>query len=165
MSSDPIWGVGGPMFGLAYKKQESAEEEHKKSCKSFGNNDGGRELQVGKWFPRQLTAASQGYHGRSQAGIHGASELGGAYFTVISRSYIDVNDDQGDVIYYPGPESKTQKKGDPVTLCGGSAQLMVNLSTKPVRVFRAGGPLWTFELTRREGQMPLDQLTSIPTEE
>ncbi|KXS94053.1 hypothetical protein AC578_3379 [Pseudocercospora eumusae] len=122
---------------------QKLKKEHKRSCKFFGKKDGSRELQVGKWFPRQLAAALQGYHGNSQAGIHGASKLGGANSIVISGSYLDVNGDRGDVISCPGPESKTQEKGDPVTLSEGSAQVMVNLSTKqegnpkPVRVFRA----------------------------
>jgi hypothetical protein len=87
----PIWGVNGIYHGLARKVNLETGFRAtvfnpnllhlKKDPKQFGHNG----LEVGQWFPSQLSALFHGAVGSSQGGISGHTALG-AYAIVVSNA-------------------------------------------------------------------------------
>ncbi|KAJ4394643.1 hypothetical protein N0V93_003862 [Gnomoniopsis smithogilvyi] len=141
--SDPIWGQGGIMHGIAPKFGkirtfilDRRYFKEKRRANVFGHNG----LEPGAWFPNQIVALFHGGHGSRISGIHGKSGLG-AYSVVVSGSYKDVDKDNGDTIIYSGPNSQTNT--DTRQIPQGSAQILTHsLPSKsspghPVRVFRS----------------------------
>ncbi|KAK7745044.1 hypothetical protein SLS53_003279 [Cytospora paraplurivora] len=105
----------------------------KRPAKVRGDNG----LTVGDWFPTMMVALFRGAHGQSQGGITGTTDYG-AYSIVVAGTYKDVDDDQGDTIYYSGPGSQTNK--DPNNLANRDAvgYLQRSVTTRnPVRVLRS----------------------------
>ncbi len=67
----------------------------RRNAKVFGNNG----LTVGDWWPIQLVALFNGAHGSSQGGIAGDHELG-TFSIVVAGTYHDLDDDEGETLYY-----------------------------------------------------------------
>jgi hypothetical protein len=141
-ASHPIWGEQGIMHGLAQRVSDKGTKTkvlstrlRKRNADVFGNN----KLQVGQWFPSQLSALFNGAHGHSQAGIHYGSGTG-AYSIVISGAYEDLDQDRGETIYYSGSGSHDNDLPNSLPpRTAGTEALSISLSNqKPVRVLRSG---------------------------
>ncbi|KAI0119829.1 PUA-like domain-containing protein [Daldinia grandis] len=140
----PIYGEHGIMHGIVVARGPKGRTSYqlnprtpKKSAKVFGHNS----IPVGAWFASQLVALHRGAHGAGMGGISG-STTAGAYSIVVSNVYDDLDNDQGDILYYSG--SNSHKNEDPfqsVPSSAGTKALKASLQTRhPVRVLRSGGP-------------------------
>ncbi|KAI1379941.1 PUA-like domain-containing protein [Hypoxylon crocopeplum] len=140
----PIFGERGIMHGVLVIRGVTGKKTYKlnpnvprKSFKVFGHND----MPVGTWFANQMAALARGAHGSSNGGISGTTNIG-AYSIVISDNYDDLDDDQGDVVYYSGSNSHNNDDPTrPAESSTGTKALKSSLRTgHPVRVLRSGGP-------------------------
>ncbi|KAK4196273.1 PUA-like domain-containing protein [Triangularia verruculosa] len=133
----PIYGRNGIMHGvicyrshkaLSYKLNTALRREQV-SARVFGHNG----LTPGDWWPLQMVALFRGAHGHCQAGIYGLP-LEGVYSVVVGngKDYQDVDDDQGDVLYYSTNHSGVH------TMSRGTQALNKSMADGiPVRVLRA----------------------------
>ncbi|KAI1645784.1 PUA-like domain-containing protein [Daldinia loculata] len=140
----PIYGEHGIMHGIVVARGPKGRISYqlnprvpKRSAKVFGHNN----IPVGAWFANQLVALHRGAHGARMGGIAGSTEAG-TYSIVVSNVYDDLDNDQGDILYYSG--SNSHKNEDPfqsVPSSAGTKALKASLQTRhPVRVLRSGGP-------------------------
>ncbi|KAK3714839.1 hypothetical protein LTR37_007574 [Vermiconidia calcicola] len=136
-----IWGVDGIMHGLALKKGHSGKRSYildTRYQKGDSNVYGDNGIDVGTWFPFQMTALFNGAHGSTTAGIAGSRDTG-AYSIVVAGQYDDLDSDHGDYLYYSG--SRSHDNTDPrqsAPSSGGTLALHASLRTgNPVRVLRS----------------------------
>ncbi|OTB17090.1 hypothetical protein K445DRAFT_311587 [Daldinia sp. EC12] len=143
-SDHPIYGEQGIMHGIMVVRGPNGKMSYRlnpnvpaRAAKIYGHND----IPIGSWFATRLVALHRGAHGSSVGGIAGSTETG-AYSIVVSKAYNDLDDDQGDTLYYSG--SNSHKNDNPYQSAPSSAgtnALKASLRTgRPVRVLRAGGP-------------------------
>ncbi|KAK4895707.1 ubiquitin-like with PHD and RING finger domains 2 [Elasticomyces elasticus] len=160
------------------------------SEKRNSNVHGHNSIEIGAWFPRQLVAILRGAHGELQGGISGSGESG-AYSVVSSGAYDRTDRDRGDILYYSAARSdENEDPREPAQRSAALATSYVN--QRPVRVLRSkgtsrfspvcglrydglyrvtdiqhptnarGGMFEQFELTRLDGQMPLERALLRP---
>lgn len=142
-ASDPIFGQRGIMHGVVISRGPGGHRTYKldtrfrsrqHDAKVFGHN----ELAPGAWWPFQIVALFNGAHGAAMGGIAG-NEQWGAYSVVISGMYEDLDQDDGDVVYYSG--SKAHDNDDPRHLphpTRATKLLHTSISTqRPIRVLRS----------------------------
>lgn len=135
-----IFGVNGIMHGTVQKKTGNRKDfildnhYQKRDAKVFGHNN----LTPGDWRPMQLVTLFNGAHGVKQGGISGNSETG-AYSIVISGQYHDLDQDNGEVVYYSGLQShENEDPNRPGDSSRATQALRASLrSGRPVRVLRA----------------------------
>ncbi|KAI1779243.1 PUA-like domain-containing protein [Hypoxylon cercidicola] len=139
----PIYGEQGIMHGIMIVKGPSGRRTYrlnpkiaKKSAKVFGHNG----IAVGTWFANQLVALHRGAHGARMGGISGSTVLG-AYSIVVANIYEDLDNDQGEKLYYSG--SNSHDNTDPMRPAEsrpGTRALKASMARRnPVRVLRSGG--------------------------
>lgn len=138
----PIFGEDGIMHGLVMKRSTKRKDfvldqrYPKKDAKAFGHNG----LEVGSWFAKQHIALFRGAHGSKIGGIAGNAQTG-AYSIVVSGMYEELDQDQGDTLFYSG--SRSHDNEDPkAPFPSSNATLAMKASLrncKPVRVLRASG--------------------------
>lgn len=139
----PIFGKNGIMHGVVLKvsgrrRDYILDSRYKKrDAKVYGDNG----LRPGAWWPMQIVALFNGAHGSKIGDISGNSETG-AYSVVTSGGqYEDLDQDQGNILYYSGSGSHDNtdpKKPSPST--NATLALQASLRTgRPVRVLRAAG--------------------------
>lgn len=139
----PIFGTQGIMHGVALKlgprrKDYILDSRYpKRDAKVFGHNG----LTVGDWWPMQLLALFNGAHGARMGGIAGNAETGAYSVVTAGGPYEDLDQDQGDILYYSG--SRSHDNTDPKEPFPSSAATLALKSSlrlgKPVRVLRAAG--------------------------
>ncbi|KAK5694699.1 long-chain fatty acid transporter fat1 [Elasticomyces elasticus] len=160
------------------------------SEKRNANIHGHNGIEVGAWFPRQLVAILRGAHGELQGGISGSGESG-AYSVVSSGAYDRTDRDRGNILLYSAAKSdENEDPRVPAQRSAALAASYVN--RRPVRVLRSkgtsrfspvcglrydglyrvtdiqhptnarGGMFEQFELTRVDGQMPLERALLRP---
>lgn len=142
-ASHPIFGENGIMHGVVLKRSKNRKDYvldsryPKRDFKVFGHNN----LEVGQWFPMQIVALFNGAHGSKIGGISGNSETG-AYSVVTSGGpYEELDQDQGDILYYSGSRSHDNTDpNQPSPSSNATLALKASLRMhKPVRVLRAAG--------------------------
>ncbi|WYZ46006.1 hypothetical protein EsH8_IX_000231 [Colletotrichum jinshuiense] len=137
--NDPIFGIDGPMCGIAYKQGKTKTYEQnpdfshlKKFAGVFGHNG----LTVGDWWPMQVAAFFKGAHGSWQGGISGHAAQG-AHSIVTSGTYEECDKDDGTILYYSGSGSHEHTDNEP-KVTNATKLLHTSLRTqKPVRVLRS----------------------------
>lgn len=156
----PIWGQHGIMHGFLLKLTTSrdpvtqatrvkrqcvmnpAYAHEKRGCKEFGHNG----LEPGAWWPYQKVALFHGAHGASEAGISGHSDKG-TYSIVISGHYVDMNEDNGETLWYSSDGSKDNTDPDRIlSVSDRSASLHSSFRThQSIRVLRSskGSPVYS----------------------
>lgn len=138
----PIFGEHGIMHGLALKRTEKRkgfvldQRYPKRDAKVFGHNG----LEVGSWFPMQHLALFNGAHGSKMGGIAGNSQTG-AYSIVVSGMYEDLDQDQGETLFYSGSRSHDNEDPKaPFPSSNATLALKASLTNRrPVRVLRSSG--------------------------
>lgn len=123
-----------------------------KSCNVIGNNA----LVVGQWWPFRICAIRDGAHGAVMAGIAGG-ETTGAFSVVVSGEqdsiivyflqcgqllgqYADLDQDNGDVLYYSGSNSHSNEDSvNPVLSHATKALKRSNAERRSIRVLRGSG--------------------------
>lgn len=144
----PIFGDRGPMRGVAYtiKRRKGyilnpVYKHLKKSPSSFGHNG----LQVGDWWPLQVAALFNGAHGSFKGGISGHVQQG-AHSIVTSGFYEELDQDNGEVLYYSGSGSHDHTDPERPKDTQATGLLHKSLANgHPVRVLRSsssGGGSW-----------------------
>ncbi|KAI2611834.1 PUA-like domain-containing protein [Hypoxylon sp. NC1633] len=139
----PVFGVQGIMHGIMIVKGPAGKKTYrlnprvpKKPAKVFGHNG----IPLGAWFANQLVALQRGAHGARIGGIAGTTDAG-AYSIVVADNYDDLDNDQGETLYYSG--SNSHGNDDPTRpgpSSNGTKALKASLQTRnPVRVLRSGG--------------------------
>ncbi|KAI1463610.1 PUA-like domain-containing protein [Daldinia caldariorum] len=140
----PTYGQNGIMYGIMAVRGPNGRISYRqnpqvpaKPAKVYGHND----ILIGTWFANRLVALHRGVHGSSVGGIAGSIETG-AHSIVVSKVYDDLDDDQGETLYYSGSNSHSNEdpnKSAPSST--GTNALKASFRTgRPVRVLRAGGP-------------------------
>ncbi|EME83138.1 uncharacterized protein MYCFIDRAFT_85401 [Pseudocercospora fijiensis CIRAD86] len=139
----PVWGLNGIMHGITLRKYRDTGKytkvlnpqylHEKRNAKVYGHNG----LEVGSWFPERLAAIFAGAHGARIAGISGIAETG-ACSIVISGMYEDLDQDEGDIVYYSGSGSHENKDKDrSAETTRDTNKLHTSIFTRrPVRVLR-----------------------------
>lgn len=138
-SGHPIWGVNGIMHGIATTGKNNTMclnpdyKDKKRRADVFGHND----LDVGKWFPCQLSALFNGGHGSAQGGIYGSKD-NGAYSVIVSGTYRGLDKDEGDVIWYSGSNAAANYDPENLLPVNDATNALITSSKKGtlVRVFR-----------------------------
>lgn len=142
-ASHPIFGIHGIMHGVV-QKVSSRRRDYildsrypKRNAQVYGSNG----LVVGSWWPMQLLALFHGAHGAKIGGIAGNSQTGAYSIVTSGGQYEDLDQDNGDVLFYSG--SRSHDNNDPKEpFPSSSATLALKASMrlgKPVRVLRAAG--------------------------
>ncbi|KAK1573588.1 YDG/SRA domain-containing protein [Colletotrichum navitas] len=136
----PIWGIGGVMRGLAVRPSERLIVVLNPDCaneKRPANVHGHNGLQVGDWFPSQLSALFHGAHGHSNAGIYFQAEEG-AFSVIVAGAYKDLDVDSGDTILYSGSNAHESNDRDSILPSTEATKALATnwLTGKPVRVLR-----------------------------
>jgi hypothetical protein len=144
----PIWGQHGIMHGFLLKSTTSrivmnpAYTHAKRGCKEFGHNG----LEPGAWWPYQAVALFHGAHGASEAGISGHPDRG-TYSIVLSGHYAEMNEDNGETLWYSSDGSKDNTDPNRIlSVSGRSASLHTSFRThRPIRVLRSskGSPTYS----------------------
>ncbi|KAK2003000.1 YDG/SRA domain-containing protein [Colletotrichum falcatum] len=136
----PIWGVHGIMHGIALRPGERLTyildpkyTDEKRPANVHGHNG----LQVGDWFPSQLSALFRGAHGHSNAGIYFQGEEG-AFSVIVAGAYKDLDVDSGDYILYSGSNARESNDKDNILPSTEATKALATnyLTSKPVRVLR-----------------------------
>lgn len=139
----PIYGVNGIMHGIMIHQSDTGRKSYRinrqvqaRDSKVYGHN----QINVGTWFANQIVALHRGAHGSRMGGIAGSMETG-AYSIVVSDAYDDLDNDEGDTIYYSGSNShKNEDRQRPPPSSTGTKALNASVATRnPVRVLRSGG--------------------------
>ncbi|KAI1204865.1 PUA-like domain-containing protein [Annulohypoxylon truncatum] len=138
----PIFREGGILHGIMVLRGATGRKTYrldpnvpKKPSKIHGHNN----IAVGTWFANRLVALQRGAHGSSMAGICG-NVGAGAYSIVVSDNYADLDEDQGDVLFYSGSNSHSNLDPTrPAPSTANTKALKASLNTRrPVRVLRSG---------------------------
>ncbi|KAI0154122.1 PUA-like domain-containing protein [Xylariaceae sp. FL1272] len=154
-ANDAMFAEGGIMHGLLIKQKKNGgntyvlnPEVPHRSCKVFGHNG----LQLGAWFPFQISALHHGAHGATTAGIAGDT-VRGAYSIVVAGSYDDLDEDLGNTLYYSAPNSHENRDPQRVaTPTTGSKALKASWAHRQsVRVLRSGG---SEKAKNKNGRLP-----------
>ncbi|KAL1872071.1 hypothetical protein Daus18300_004440 [Diaporthe australafricana] len=141
-----IWGQNGIMAGVVPVRGvwRQGQQLDRRYPRRMANHLGHNGLIVGDWFANQMCAVARGAHGEPIAGIFGDSSHG-AYSIVVAKTYKDVDDDQGDTIFYSGPGSATNEDRNTVPTSKGAGRLQRSLTTgNHVRVLRAANSSTAF---------------------
>ncbi|KAM0283978.1 hypothetical protein ACHAQH_002173 [Verticillium albo-atrum] len=146
--SHPIFGRNGIMHGLfitgskrkTYRINPLYKNEQR-DASEIGDNG----LTAGDWWPLQSAAVFNGAHGSWTGGIAGKKD-GGAVSIVTSGFYDDLDQDNGDILFYSGSGSHDHKDPNMVKETSGT-QMMRVAQTKGnrIRVLRSssgGGGSW-----------------------
>lgn len=142
-ANHPIFGVNGIMHGVMLAQKKSRKDYildsryPKCDAKAFGHNN----LQVGSWWPMQIVALLNGAHGSKMGGIAGDSQTGAYSVMTSGGQYEDLDQDNGNVLYYSGSSShdNTDPKA-PFPSSNTTLALKASQRTgRPVRVLRAAG--------------------------
>ncbi|KAI0883888.1 PUA-like domain-containing protein [Annulohypoxylon maeteangense] len=138
----PVFREGGIMYGILATRSPNGQKLYqmnpsvpKKPAKVFGDNN----IAVGAWFANRLVALHRGAHGLNVGGICGTVGVG-TYSIVVSAKYADLDEDNGDVLFYSGANSHNNL--DPTRPAPSTAMtntLKTSFHTRfPVRVLRSG---------------------------
>ncbi|KAM0326537.1 hypothetical protein ACHAQA_006406 [Verticillium albo-atrum] len=144
----PIFGVKGIMHGLfitGSKRKTYRINPFLKSEQRDPSQLGDNGLTAGDWWPLQVAAVFNGAHGSWSGGIAGKKDSG-AVSIVTSGFYEDLDQDNGDVLFYSGSGSHDHTIPSIVKETSGT-QLMRIAQTKGnrIRVLRSssgGGGSW-----------------------
>jgi hypothetical protein len=149
----PIFGTEGIMHGVALKINAQRNNYvldlryQKRDAKVYGHNG----LEVGSWWPMQLLALFHGAHGMKIGGIAGNTETGAYSVVAGGRNYEELDQDEGDVLYYSADRS--YHNTDPKTPFPSSNETLSLKASqrleKWVRVLRAAGSSKTGRATLR----------------
>lgn len=144
----PIWGVNGVMHGLMMKQGakgiiylfDQRYKSEKRDARVFGHNG----LTPGDWWPLLRVAIFHGAHGHVMAGIYGSSSEG-TYSVIVSgksATYGDLDNDEGNVLYYSADRSHDNSDPMRVNVVTASTQSLQKsiVTRRPVRVLRNAGP-------------------------
>ncbi|GKT59803.1 YDG/SRA domain-containing protein [Colletotrichum tofieldiae] len=136
----PIWGRDGIMHGLAVRpgdRYTTALNPVYLNEKRLANVRGHNGLQVGDWFPSQLSALFHGAHGHSNAGIYYHGE-DGAFSVIVAGAYQGLDVDSGDVILYSGSNAHASNDMENILPSTDATKaLAINWVTgDPIRVLR-----------------------------
>jgi hypothetical protein len=141
--SHPIFGEHGIMHGVVLKITDGRKSYildsryPKREAKVYGHNN----LEVGQWWPLQILALFHGAHGSRMGGIAGNSETGAYSVVTAGGAYEELDQDQGNTLYYSGSGShaNTDPK-QPMPSTAGTNALKASMRMhKPIRVLRAAG--------------------------
>jgi hypothetical protein len=137
----PIFGIDGIMYGVALQigahRNDYVIGYPKRNAKVYGHNG----LEVGDWWPTQLVALFHGAHGARTCGIAGNRKTGAHSVVIAGGSYEDLDQDEGDVLFYAGSSSHNDtdpKEPFPTRKATLALKTSQRLG-KPVRVLRAAG--------------------------
>ncbi|KAK1955765.1 YDG/SRA domain-containing protein [Colletotrichum sublineola] len=136
----PIWGEDGIMHGLAVRSSDrftvvlDPRFAHEKRPANVRGHNG---LEVGDWFPSQLSALFHGAHGHSNAGIYYQSEEG-AFSVIVAGAYKDLDVDSGTSILYSGSNAHESNDRDNILPSTEATKSLATnwLTGQPVRVLR-----------------------------
>ncbi|KZL74849.1 ydg sra domain-containing protein [Colletotrichum incanum] len=136
----PVWGRNGIMHGLAVRpgdRYTTALNPIYSNEKRPANVRGHNGLQVGDWFPSQLSALFHGAHGHSNAGIYYHGE-DGAFSVIVAGAYQGLDIDSGDFILYSGSNAHASDDMENILPSTDATKaLAINWVTgEPVRVLR-----------------------------
>ncbi|EFQ33753.1 YDG/SRA domain-containing protein [Colletotrichum graminicola] len=139
-TNHPIWGRTGIMHGLALRPGDRYTvvlDPHCADEKRPANVHGHNGLQVGDWFPSQLSALFHGAHGHSNAGIYFQGEEG-AFSVIVAGAYKDLDVDSGETVLYSGSNAHESNDRDNILPSTEATKALATnwVSGKPVRVLR-----------------------------
>jgi hypothetical protein len=104
------FGDHGVMNGMAIggtRVQRNPNKPVIRSARAYGH----KSIRLGQWFPKMAVALYHGAHGMPGADVHG-NGIAGVFSVLVSGKYEEIDDDQGDVLFYSCPTNFDDKDDD-----------------------------------------------------